>query len=171
MEKAGLTTSARPSWAFLFQHPAHFFAFGFGSGLSPRAPGTAGTLVALPLYALCLALGISPLGMAWLCIPLFVVGCWFCDVAGHSLGIHDYGGIVWDEIVAMLLILSFTPETSADWLFAFSLFRFFDAVKPWPIAWFDSMIGGGIGVMLDDIIAAVFVMAIQWGCRQQGWVF
>lgn len=159
--KRGMTILRKPDWAFVCSHPAHFLAFGFGSGLASKAPGTWGTLVALPLYALLLTLGLSSVQIAWLCLPLFLVGIPICGLTGRALGVGDYGGIVWDEIVAMLLVLAFAPATPAGWLLAFVLFRLFDIVKPWPIRWFDRRIHGGFGVMFDDLIAALFTVAVQ----------
>ena len=97
----------------------------------------------------------------WLCLPLFLVGIPICGLTGRALGVSDHGGIVWDEIVAMLLVLAFAPATPAGWLLAFVLFRLFDIVKPWPIRWFDRRIHGGFGVMFDDLIAALFAMVVQ----------
>ncbi len=151
----------RPDWAFLTRHPAHLLAFGFGSGLARQAPGTWGTLVAYPLFFLLHALGMGSLGLTLLCLPLFVLGVWVCQVTGDALGVHDYGGIVWDEVVAMLLVLAWAPASWAGWLLAFVLFRLFDIVKPWPIGWFDRRVHGGFGVMLDDIIAALFALLVQ----------
>jgi phosphatidylglycerophosphatase A len=151
----------RPDWAFLRQHPAHLLAFGFGSGLARKAPGTWGTLVAYPLFFLLHALGMGSLGLTLLCLPLFVLGVWVCQVTGDALGVHDYGGIVWDEVVAMLLVLAYAPASWAGWLLAFVLFRLFDILKPWPISWFDRRVHGGFGVMLDDIIAALFALLVQ----------
>ncbi|RQO73279.1 phosphatidylglycerophosphatase A [Aquitalea sp. FJL05] len=151
----------RPDWAFLRRHPAHLLAFGFGSGLARKAPGTWGTLVAYPLFFLLHALGVGSLGLTLLCLPLFVLGVWVCQVTGDALGVHDYGGIVWDEVVAMLLVLAYAPASWAGWLLAFALFRLFDIVKPWPIGWFDRRVHGGFGVMLDDIIAALFALLVQ----------
>ncbi len=142
---------------FLFAHPAHFIALGFGSGLAKFAPGTWGTLAALPLYAL-LQLCFSPTVIALLCIPVFIVGVWAAEVTGRNLGVSDYGGIVIDEIVAMWLVLCFTPLTIAGWILAFALFRLFDILKPWPIRWLDQYVKGGFGVMIDDILAAVFAI-------------
>ncbi|MFC2417704.1 MAG: phosphatidylglycerophosphatase A, partial [Eikenella corrodens] len=107
-----------------------------------------------------MALGIEGWLLALLCLPLFAVGIWICNQTEAALGVHDYGGIVWDEIVAMLLVLAFTPNTWAWWLAAFAAFRFFDAVKPPPIRWFDRQVSGGFGVMLDDIIAALMSLLL-----------
>jgi len=142
---------------FLLMHPAHFIALGFGSGLAKRAPGTWGTLAALPLFAL-LQLLFSNIEIALLCVPLFVLGVWASDVTGRALGVGDYGGIVIDEIIAMCLVLCVTPPTWGAWLLAFVLFRFFDILKPWPIRWLDQYVKGGFGVMIDDILAAGFAI-------------
>jgi len=148
----------RPDWRFLFSHPAHFLSFGFGSGLSPKAPGTAGTLAAFPLFWLLAGLD-APLYLAVVTL-MFLVGIWFCEVTGRALGVADYGGIVWDEIVAMLLVLAFTPHTLAGFAGAFLLFRLFDIWKPFPIGWFDQHVHGGFGVMLDDLLAAGYAIGM-----------
>jgi phosphatidylglycerophosphatase A len=147
----------QPSWRFIFSHPAHFISFGFGSGLLPRSPGTAGTLVAFPIYW-----GLTPYltSNAYLIMLLwaFVLGVMVCDKTGNTLGVADYGGIVWDEIVAFLLVLFFTPPGFLWGLLAFSLFRFFDIVKPPPIRYYDMHWHGGLGVMFDDILAAGYAL-------------
>jgi len=160
-----LTTSSakvkpevQPDLAFLIAHPAHFLALGFGSGLSPKAPGTVGTLAALPLYWL---LAEHPL--YWLWIAAFVVvGIWACQVTGRNLGVHDHGGMVWDEIAAFLMVLPFAPVAElggwAAYGLAFALFRLFDIWKPFPIGWLDARVPGGFGVMLDDVLAAVYAI-------------
>lgn len=135
----------------LFAHPAHFFAFGFGTGLSRYAPGTVGSLVGIPLY----------LGLAWLPLPVFVIvvvalflfGVWCCDVSTRHLGVHDHGGIVWDEVVGMLIALFAVPATLLHLALGFLLFRLFDILKPWPIGWVDKHVDGGFGIMIDDVIA------------------
>lgn len=151
-----MTTSRKPDRAFLLARPAHFLALGFGSGLITPAPGTWGTLAALPLAALLLWLGIGGGALALLTLPLFLLGIWLCDVTGRALGVADSGHIVWDEIVAMLLVLALVPATPLWWLLAFAAFRLFDIVKPWPIRWLDRHVHGGFGVMLDDAVAALF---------------
>ena len=98
-------------------------------------------------------------GLAVLSVILFFIGIWICDVTERSIGVHDYGGIVWDEIAAMMLVLACVPQGLGWWLAAFAAFRFFDAVKPPPIRWFDQKVRGGFGVMLDDFIAALFAIA------------
>lgn len=157
-----MTTS--PDWRFLIANPAHFLAFGFGSGLARIAPGTFGTLAAIPLYMVLMPLPF-PAYLA-LVSAMFLAGIKICDVTGRALGVHDYGGIVWDEIVAMLLVLAFTPHTWSWIGAAFVLFRLFDIWKPFPIRWFDQSVHGGFGVMLDDLLAAIYALAalkgLQW---------
>ncbi|NOT17191.1 MAG: phosphatidylglycerophosphatase A [Sulfuriferula sp.] len=148
----------RADWHFVSRHPAHFLAFGFGAGLAAKAPGTWGTLVALPLYY-GLMLVLNQTQMLVLIALAFVAGIYICDVAGRNLGVSDHGGIVWDEIVAMWLVLVFTPLSVLWWSVAFGLFRLFDIWKPFPISWFDTHIKNGLGVMLDDLLAAGFAIA------------
>lgn len=150
----------QPNWSFLFRHPAHLLAFGFGAGLAPKAPGTAGTLVAVPLYLLLSLLG----HWYWLVVLMaLVLGIWVCDVAGRALGVHDHGGIVWDEIAAFLLVLPFAPQDMAGLALAFALFRLFDIWKPFPIRWVDRRVPGGLGVMLDDMLAAAYAILCLMG--------
>jgi phosphatidylglycerophosphatase A len=134
--------------------PAGILAFGFGSGLAPKAPGTFGTLAAIPLYLLLTGLN------HWLYLSVvvlaFVLGIYLCEKASHDLGIHDHGGIVWDEFVGLWLTLWLVPVTW-EWVLAgFVLFRFFDIVKPFPIKWLDQKVGGGFGIMIDDVIAGLY---------------
>lgn len=145
--------------AFLIAHPAHFLALGFGSGLSPRAPGTAGTLAAFPLFWL-----LADHPFYWLWIAAFlVVGVWACDVTGRDLGVHDHGGMVWDEIAAFLMVLPFSPAGWFGAILAFALFRLFDIWKPFPIGWLDARVPGGFGVMLDDVLAAGYAIVCLLG--------
>jgi len=147
----------KPNWNFLFSHPAHLISFGFGSGLIRNAPGTFGTLAAFPLYWL-----VAPIftNVHFLLVMLlaFLWGTWICDYTGKILGVADYGGIVWDEIVSFMLVLFFTPPGWQWTLLAFTLFRFFDIVKPQPIKYFDSNWHGGLGVMFDDLLAAGYTL-------------
>ncbi|MGC2164532.1 MAG: phosphatidylglycerophosphatase A [Gallionella sp.] len=156
-----MTTSdelvVKPGWRFLLRHPAHLLAFGFGSGLAGKAPGTFGTLVAFPIFWF-LAPRLSDALFLLVLIWSFAIGVWVCDITGKALGVADYGGIVWDEIVAFALVLFFTPPGWAWSLLAFALFRFFDIVKPPPIRYFDSTWHGGMGVMFDDILAAGYAL-------------
>lgn len=152
----------RPTFRLLVSHPAHLISLGFGSGLSPRAPGTAGTLAAWLLYPL-LRAPVSDVVFLALMASFFVAGIITADRTGRALGASDHGAIVWDEMVAFWLVLFFTPATLVWQAVAFTLFRFFDIVKPPPIRWADSRVKGGFGVMLDDILAAgyaVLVLAI-----------
>ncbi|MCK0507327.1 MULTISPECIES: phosphatidylglycerophosphatase A family protein [Aromatoleum] len=146
-----------PSYRLLLSHPAHFISLGFGAGLAPRAPGTAGTLVAWLLYPL-LRAPISDFVFLALLASFFVAGLIAADRTGRALGVPDHGAIVWDEIVAFWLVLFFTPASLLWQSLAFVLFRFFDIVKPQPIRWVDSRIKGGLGVMLDDVIAAGYAI-------------
>lgn len=147
----------KPGWRFLLSHPAHLLSFGFGSGLARKAPGTFGTLVAFPLYW-ALSLRLTDLGIFLVLVLAFALGILICDKTGKALGAADYSGIVWDEIVAFLLVLFFTPP-GLDWaLLAFTLFRFFDIVKPQPIRYFDTHWHGGLGVMFDDLLAAGYTL-------------
>ena len=156
-----MTTSdellVKPSWRFVLSHPAHLLSFGFGSGLARKAPGTFGTLVAFPLYW-ALALRLTDLGILLVLVLAFVLGILVCDKTGKALGAADYSGIVWDEIVAFLLVLFFTPPSWYWALLAFTLFRFFDIVKPQPIRYFDTNWHGGLGVMFDDLLAAGYTL-------------
>lgn len=154
----------QPNFKFLIAHPAHFFGLGFGSGLAKKAPGTFGTMVGLPLFWLISIYSVST--QLALISTLFLVGIYFCDVTGKALAVPDHGGIVWDEIVAMMLVLTFTQNQWQCWLVAFLLFRLFDIWKPFPIRYFDKKLKHGFGVMLDDLLAAIYAIAslkgIEW---------
>lgn len=154
---------------FVFSHPAHFLSFGFGSGLSPVAPGTAGTLVAFPLYWL-MQHWLSGTAILVVILLMFTVGVWACQYTGQALGVADYGGIVWDEIVAFLLVLCATPPTLAWYTAAFLLFRLFDIWKPFPIRYADKHIHGGFGVMFDDLLAAGYAIACLLALSRWGWL-
>lgn len=141
---------------FLLSHPAHLISLGFGSGLSRFAPGTAGTILGLPLFLL-----LSPLSFSLqisLLALLFIAGCYLCDFTGKALGVSDHGSIVWDEIVAYALVLTSVPFHWMWWIGAFAAFRFFDIIKPWPISWLDRRLKNGFGVMLDDLLAAIYAI-------------
>ncbi|MBB5017653.1 phosphatidylglycerophosphatase A [Chitinivorax tropicus] len=150
-------------------HPAHFLAFGFGSGLSPKAPGTFGTLAAFPVYALLITL-LPPMAVWAVIAVMCVVGVWICDVAGRAVGVADHGGIVWDEIAGFCLVLAFVPVTAVWWAVAFGLFRLFDIWKPFPIRQLDARTHNGLGVMLDDMLAAVYSIVVAWGLQQTAWL-
>ncbi|MFC5472687.1 phosphatidylglycerophosphatase A [Paraherbaspirillum soli] len=148
--------------SFMLSHPAHLIAQGFGSGLSPIMPGTFGTLFGWLSYVV-LTLRwpqfFSPLNWLVIAAAGFVVGIWACQRTGHDLGAPDHGSMVWDEIIAFWLVLAFvTPSTLRAQFAAFIVFRFFDMVKPPPIAYFDRHFKGGFGVMWDDIVAAFYTL-------------
>lgn len=154
--------SRHPGPAFALAHPAHFIALGFGVGAVPRAPGTFGTLVALPLWWLLDRL-LGPLALAGVLGALFLLGIWACALTGRHLGVADHGAIVWDEIVAFMLVLSVVPQAWPWQLAAFLLFRAFDITKPPPIGAAERRFKGGFGVMFDDLLAAgytLFVLAL-----------
>lgn len=138
--------------------PAGFLAFGFGSGLAPVAPGTFGTLAAIPFAVL---LKLAPAMVYWpILAAAFALGVWLCGLTSERLGQHDPGGIVWDEMVAYWLAVAFVPLHWAWLAAAFVLFRFFDILKPWPIRRVEKRFGGGLGIMLDDVVAALYAMAL-----------
>jgi len=142
----------------VWRNPIHFLAFGFGSGAMPFAPGTFGTLAALPIYLLMLPLSL----WAYLAVVLVMtlLGVWLCHVTSRDLGVHDHGGIVWDEIVGYLITMIAAPP-GWQWIVAgFVLFRFFDIIKPWPIGWADRRVHGGLGIMLDDVLAAILAWIV-----------
>jgi phosphatidylglycerophosphatase A len=147
----------------ILRHPVHFFAFGFGAGLSPKAPGTVGTLVAVPIVMLMMHFGwIAHLVFT---VVAFLAGIYICGESARRLGEHDHGGIVWDEITGYSVTMLAAP---ANWYWlvgGFVLFRFFDIVKPWPIREADHSLSGGLGIMLDDIIAGFFAGAILFAVR------
>ena len=148
-----------------FGTPAGFLAYGFGSGLSPFAPGTVGTLAAVPLA---IPLKLLPAAVFWpLILVFFLVGVHLCGVTSKRLGKHDPGGIVWDEMAAYWLCIAFVPLHWAWLAAAFVLFRLFDILKPWPIRMIDRRFGGGLGIMLDDVVAALFTMAVL---QLAGWL-
>ncbi|MCK0165022.1 phosphatidylglycerophosphatase A [Marinobacter sp. S6332] len=138
------------------KNPVHLLAFGFGSGAAPRAPGTWGSLAAIPLWY----------GFAWLppiaywaIVALaFVLGVWLCGKTASDLKVHDHGGIVWDEFVGMWIALGLFPDQIYGVLSAFLVFRFFDVLKPWPINWLDERLPGGLGIMVDDVVAGVMAL-------------
>jgi phosphatidylglycerophosphatase A len=138
---------------FLLHKWQHWLALGFGSGLAPKAPGTFGTMAALPLVWL-----LAMLPFSWSAAVIFVcavLGVYLCDVVSRDIGAEDHGAIVWDEIVGFAITLWAVPLTIQNVLIAFVLFRMLDIIKPWPIRWFDRNLHGGFGVMMDDIVAGV----------------
>lgn len=143
----------QPRAAFAFSHPAHVLAFGFGAGLVRFAPGTAGTLAAWPVGWL-LAASLPPAAMLALVAALFLLGVWCCGVTGERMGVADHGAMVWDEMVAFLLILAILPRELPWQAAGFVAFRLFDIAKPPPIGWLERRLRGGFGVMFDDVVAA-----------------
>lgn len=142
----------------VFGSASGFLAFGFGSGLSPFAPGTMGTLVAIPFIFVLKGLGNPGFWIAL--VLLFLLGIVLCGHVSRKLGVHDHGGIVWDEMVGYWLAVAFVP-LQWPWLLAgFLLFRFFDILKPWPIRYLDKKIHGGFGIMIDDVLAALFSVVL-----------
>ncbi len=136
--------------------PVHFLAFGFGSGLAPFAPGTFGTLAAIPLYLLMqgLSLPIYLVITAIVCI----VGVWICGKSSEKLGVHDHSGIVWDEFAGYFVTMIAAPTGWLWVIIGFGLFRLFDIWKPWPISVLDKQVHGGLGIMVDDILAGIFAL-------------
>jgi phosphatidylglycerophosphatase A len=154
-----MSARREPTLAFLFAHPAHFIALGFGAGLAPFAPGTFGTLVAIPIAALC-RMQLPDAAFAATIVALALVGVWAAQVTGRDLGVPDHGAIVWDEVVAFLLVLYFVGDDYAQMGLAFFVFRFFDIVKPPPIKELDAALKNGIGVMVDDLVAAGYTLLV-----------
>lgn len=144
----------------ILRDPVHLVAFGFGAGLSPYAPGTFGTIVGIPFVLL-----MAPLGLAAqlaLVLAGFLVGIYVCGESARRLGVHDHGGIVWDEVVGYAITMLAVPAEPLWLLAGFGLFRFFDIVKPWPIREADHSLKGGLGIMLDDVLAGIFAGAILY---------
>ena len=150
---------AKPTARFTFGHPAHFIALGAGAGLSPWAPGTAGTLAAIPLWWL-LHGEFEPLVLLGILAALYALGVWACGVTGRNLGVSDHGAMCWDEVVAFLLVLALVPDDPGWQAAAFFLFRAFDVVKPPPIRQLEMRFKGGFGVMFDDILAAGYTLLV-----------
>ncbi|ORU89530.1 MAG: phosphatidylglycerophosphatase [Cycloclasticus sp. symbiont of Poecilosclerida sp. M] len=146
-----------PTLKQLMKNPVHFLAFGFGSGLSPKAPGTMGTLVAIPIY--CVMAQLSPTLYMVLLAGIVAAGFWLCGKTAQDIGVRDHGGIVWDEIAGLLLTLAWVSPSWQNIAIGFIFFRFFDIVKPWPISWLDRELKGGTGIMVDDLVAGLFAAA------------
>ncbi|NSL56148.1 phosphatidylglycerophosphatase A family protein [Uliginosibacterium aquaticum] len=156
----------QPTFKLLLSHPAHFISLGFGSGLAPKAPGTFGSFAAWGVYALLswrVPAALRFEGMAVMLIVVsFLLGAWCIERTGAALGEVDHGAIVWDEFVAVWLVLVLIP-TGFGWQLAGVLvFRFFDILKPWPIRQADRRFKNGLGVMFDDVLAALYTLACLW---------
>lgn len=154
-----------PTTRFTFAHPAHFIALGFGTGLAPVAPGTAGTVLAFPIFIL-LDRWLDPLALFAVIVVFFAIGVWACGRTGRDLGVADHSAMNWDEVVAMMLILLMIPAEWEWWVFAFGAFRFFDVIKPQPIRHIDRTMKGGLGVMFDDIVAAFYTLLLVAGVKR-----
>lgn len=145
-----------PNWKTILTNPVHFIAFGFGSGLAPKAPGTFGTLVAIPIYLL-----LQPLSLINFLIIVTLLSLFSFYIAGKSaemLGIHDHGGIVIDEICGYLVAMALAPPGWQWIIVGFVLFRIFDIFKPWPINYLDKKVSGGVGIVLDDLMAGIYAL-------------
>ncbi len=157
------------------KNPWHLLATGFGSGLSPIVPGTMGTLASLPFYLLLAHLSLPLYGLV--VIASCVIGVKICQVTSDDMGVHDHGSIVWDEFAGMWITMLVVPMFGLavfDWKWlatGFVLFRFFDMVKPWPIGWLDKRVHGGLGIMIDDIVAGVMAgVALYLVGLYAGWL-
>jgi phosphatidylglycerophosphatase A len=142
--------------ASIWRNPIHFLAFGFGSGASPVAPGTAGTALAVLIYLLLPTMNVVSYSL--FVLASLIMGIWLCGKTSRDLGVHDHGGIVWDEFTGFWLTMLMAPP---GWIYVvagFLLFRFFDIVKPWPIRWVDRQVHGGLGIMMDDVLAGLMAM-------------
>lgn len=148
-----ITLAVNPSFSQLVRSPVLLLAFGFGSGLSPRAPGTFGTIAAIPLWLLLVQL--PQVAYILVVVLAAIIGISICGVAADRLGVHDHGGIVWDEFVGLWVAMAFLPPSYVSLALGFVLFRLFDIIKPWPISWLDKHVGGGLGIMIDDVVAGL----------------
>ncbi len=151
----------------ILRNPVHLLAFGLGSGLAPKAPGTFGTLAAIPFYLLLQHLPLWQYGL--FVLVAFAIGIELCGRTSKALGVHDHPGIVWDEFVGYWLTMLAAPPGWIWVLIGFVLFRLFDILKPWPIRWIDRRIEGGFGIMLDDILAGCFALLALQLIALQGW--
>ncbi|OUR60295.1 phosphatidylglycerophosphatase A [Colwellia sp. 39_35_sub15_T18] len=144
---------------FTLSNPIQFLALGFGSGLAPKAPGTFGTLAAIPLYFLLTLL--TPTFYALTVLLMTLAGFYICGKAADDVGVHDHPAIVWDEFVGFFITMFMIPVSWQSVLLGFILFRFFDIVKPWPISFIDKKVAGGFGIMIDDVLAGAFALIIM----------
>jgi phosphatidylglycerophosphatase A len=143
----------KPNW----KNPVHILAFGFGSGAAPKAPGTFGTIAAVIIYVLLLShLDADTYLLVLMASAVF--GIYICGKTATDIGVHDHGGIVWDEFVGLWITYLWLPQGMLWLLIGFVLFRLFDIVKPWPIGWLDRQVHGGVGIMLDDLVAGLMAL-------------
>ena len=151
--------------ASIWRNPVHFLAFGLGSGAAPKAPGTFGTLAAIPIWYLFNDWALMPYLL--LMVVTFVLGCWLCGKTSDDLGVHDHGGIVWDEFVGLWITLIAVPGGWYGVVSGFVLFRLLDILKPWPIKWADKRVEGGLGIMLDDVLAGIIASLCLHGASRR----
>ena len=151
------SVKVKPNWL----NPVHLLALGFGSGAAPKAPGTCGTLVAVILYWPLSQLNLNQYLL--MVLVTCVVGIYLCGKTAEDLGVHDHGSIVWDEFAGFWITMIAAPVGWVWVLIGFVLFRFFDIIKPWPINWIDKKVTGGLGIMLDDIVAGVMAALVLQG--------
>lgn len=147
--------------AFDLTQPVQFLALGFGSGLAPKAPGTFGTLAAIPVFLLLTLLMSTPLHYALAVIVMGIAGIYICGKAADDVGVHDHPAIVWDEFVGFFITMFMIPISWQSIVVGFVLFRIFDIFKPWPISFIDKKMTGGLGIMFDDVLAGVFALVIM----------
>ena len=150
-------------------NPIHFLALGFGSGLAPKAPGTFGTIAAVPLVCL-LAYSTTLTGYLLVTLIASVIGIWLCGKTAKDMMVHDDSSIVWDEIAGLLITMIAVPLSWQTLLLGFVLFRIFDILKPWPISYLDARVHGGFGIMIDDILAGFFALILMHITLYLGWL-
>lgn len=156
------------SYVRLLKNPVYCLGLGFGSGLSPKAPGTMGTLAAIPIVVLVAMTG--DMMFAVLTAVACVLGIYICGATAKAMGEHDHPAIVWDEIAGYMVAMIAVPVSWQALLIAFLLFRVFDILKPWPISWLDKHVHGGLGIMIDDVIAGLATLLIMHALLAQGWL-
>ncbi|MDP7593898.1 MAG: phosphatidylglycerophosphatase A [Litorilituus sp.] len=152
-------STSKSNVSFNLANPIQFLALGFGSGLAPKAPGTFGTLAAIPLYFILSTLTTSFYALAVLFMT--IAGFYICGKAADDLGVHDHPAIVWDEFVGFLITMFMVPISWQSLTLGFILFRLFDIIKPWPISFIDKKVSGGFGIMIDDVLAGIFSLIIM----------
>lgn len=155
-----ISTMSNPTFRFLLAKPIHMLAFGFGSGLMPKAPGTWGSLVVIPLVCVSLIF-LNEWQYLGLTVAMALLGVPICGITAHDLKIKDHPGIVWDEFVGMFITFLWVPLSVGTVVAGFVIFRLFDVLKPWPISWVDRKIKGGVGIMIDDVMAGFFALVVM----------
>ena len=161
-------SNKNPSFSELLRSPTLMLAFGFGSGLAPKAPGTFGTLAAIPFWLLLCQV---PISAYWAVVAISaILGIYICGRASRKLAVHDHSGIVWDEFVGLWIALAFIEPQLTSIIVGFLLFRLFDILKPWPISWLDKQVADGVGIMIDDIVAGIFAAIVIVYLSQLGFL-